>query len=88
MWVLQYSVLAVGVASGRSLSAKVSELPGLEVPVTQCWGSFTGYLDVDDGKSLFHWYHEATTEAASKPVSMQRKKGFMSLHTSSRRDFL
>ena len=59
-------LLALGVARASN-SDLIEGLPG--APVAQCWKSFSGYLEVEAGKKkLFHWYHEATEDPASKPV--------------------
>ena len=46
-------------------SREVTALPGLTQ--TPCWKHESGYLPVSDGKQLFFWYHEATTDPSSKP---------------------
>eukprot|EP00658_Telonema_sp_P-2_P044757 TRINITY_DN3265_c0_g1_i4.p1 TRINITY_DN3265_c0_g1~~TRINITY_DN3265_c0_g1_i4.p1 ORF type:complete len:503 (+),score=127.77 TRINITY_DN3265_c0_g1_i4:200-1708(+) len=57
-------VFLLGLAAATPVS-NVGVLPGL--PQKQCWESSSGYLPVN-GKSLFHWYHESTSSAETKPV--------------------
>ena len=62
-------LLGIVATAQASNSDVVEALPGLDIPVSQCWKSYTGYLDVEAGtKALFHWYHEAVDDAASKPL--------------------
>ena len=67
---MRSTVLLGIVATAQASNSDVVEaLPGLDIPVSQCWKSYTGYLDVEAGtKALFHWYHEAVDDAASKPL--------------------
>ena len=67
---MRTTVLLGIVATAQASNSDVVEaLPGLDIPVSQCWKSYTGYLDVEAGtKALFHWYHEAVDDAASKPL--------------------
>jgi len=61
------SLVVFGLALCQA-SDKISSIPNLD-PAMQCWDSYSGYLPVEAGaKELFYWYHEATSEASSKPL--------------------
>ena len=48
-------------------SLQVRGLPHLTEPA--CWKSASGYLPVSNArKHLFYWYHEAVTDAATRPL--------------------
>ena len=57
------ALLAVGYAA----SDEITSLPNLNVDI--CWKQYSGYVPVADGKkSLFYWYHEATSSPETKPL--------------------
>merc|ERR1712166_1253063 len=61
------SLVVFGLALCQA-SDKITSIPNLD-PALQCWDSYSGYLPVEAGaKELFYWYHEAISEASSKPL--------------------
>merc|ERR1711865_1188654 len=62
-----FALIAFGLALCQATD-KVINLPNLD-PALQCWDSYAGYLPVEAGaKELFYWYHEATSDASTKPL--------------------
>ena len=59
-------VLLTLLATTAHANDRVTSIPGLKDKV--CWNHFSGYLNATADHQLFYWYHEATTEAATKPL--------------------
>lgn len=66
MWKFSFtSVLVVACIPAIVGAKEVKSIPGLGSK--PCWKQDAGYLPVSDGKQLYYWYHEATSNPAGKP---------------------
>ena len=63
--VITFAVLTL-LAAVAHANDRVTSIPGLKDKV--CWNQFSGYLNATADHQLFYWYHEATTQAATKPL--------------------
>ena len=57
------AALAAVLADGTD---EVTTIPGFSGDA--CWQHYAGYLEASADHKLFYWYHEATSDAANKPL--------------------
>ena len=63
---LAVALLYLATAIAGSSSDEVTQLPGWSGDF--CWKHYSGYLNASSDHQLFYWYHEAVTDAESKPL--------------------